>query len=39
VSIVLIESGLEAARVLSGRKTARVDEAPFVPTRLLEENV
>jgi carbon starvation protein len=39
VSIVLIESGLEAARVLSGRKTARVDETPFVASRLAEENV
>ncbi len=38
VAMILIESVLEWARVLSGRKTAEVKEAPFVMTRLaLEE--
>ena len=38
VAVVLIESALEWARVLSGRKVAEVREAPFVMTRLaLEE--
>jgi carbon starvation protein len=38
VAVVLIESALEWARVLSGRKAAEVKEAPFVMTRLaLEE--
>ena len=38
VAVVLIESALEWARVLFGRKVAEVNEAPFVMTRLaLEE--
>jgi carbon starvation protein len=37
VALILIESTLEWARVLSGRKAARVKEAPFVPTRFAEE--
>src|SRR6266851_486058 len=38
VAVVVIESALEWARVLSGRKAAEVREAPFVMTRLaLEE--
>jgi carbon starvation protein len=38
VAVVLIESALEWARVLSGRKAAEVRESPFVMTRLaLEE--
>ena len=38
VAVVLIESALEWARVLSGRKAAEVREAPFVMTQLaLEE--
>ena len=38
VAMILVESVLEWARVLSGRKTAEVKEVPFVMTRLaLEE--
>jgi len=37
VAVVLIESGLEWARVMSGRKECTVKEAPFVMTRLAEE--
>ncbi len=37
VGLILIESGREWVRVLSGRKEARVKESPFVPTRLAEE--
>ena len=37
VAVVLIESTLEWARVLSGRKAAEVKEAPFVMTRLVLE--
>jgi carbon starvation protein len=38
VAVVLIESALEWARILSGRKAAEVREAPFVMTKLaLEE--
>jgi len=38
VAVVLIESALEWARVLSGRKAAAVRESPFVMTKLaLEE--
>ncbi len=37
VAVVLIESALEWARVLSGRKAAEVKEAPFVMTRLAME--
>ena len=38
VAMILIESGLEWARVISGSKTAEVKEVPFVRTQLaLEE--
>jgi carbon starvation protein len=37
VTLVLLESGLEWARVLSGRKQASVRESPFVASRLAEE--
>jgi carbon starvation protein len=37
VALILLESAAEWARVLSGRKEARVREAPFVVTRLAEE--
>ncbi|HYX69126.1 MAG TPA: carbon starvation CstA family protein [Terriglobales bacterium] len=37
VALILLESGLEWVRVLSGRKAAAIKEAPFVPTRLLPE--
>ena len=37
VSLVLIDSILEWARVLSGRKEARVKESPFVPTQFATE--
>ncbi|MBI3647128.1 MAG: carbon starvation protein A, partial [Acidobacteriales bacterium] len=38
VAMILIESALEWARVLSGRKAAEVKEVPFVMTQLaLEE--
>jgi carbon starvation protein len=40
VSLVLIDSILEWARVLSGRKEARVKESPFVATQFaIEEQV
>jgi hypothetical protein len=39
VAVVLIESGLEWARVISGRKACAVEEAPFVMTRLAAEEV
>jgi carbon starvation protein len=37
VAVILVESGLEWVRVLSGRKAAEVKEAPFVMTRLAAE--
>ena len=37
VTLVLLESLLEWARVLSGRKRAAVRESPFVASRLAEE--
>jgi hypothetical protein len=37
VAVVLIESALKWARVMSGRKECVVKEAPFVMTRLAEE--
>jgi len=37
VALVLIESGLEWARVLSGRKRAEVKESPFVVSRFAKE--
>ena len=37
VALILIESAVEWVRVLSGRKRARVKEAPFVATRFAEE--
>jgi carbon starvation protein len=37
VVLIVLESALEWLRVLSGRKVARVHEAPFVPTRFVAE--
>ena len=37
VALVLLESALEWGRVLTGRKVARVKEAPFVVSRFAEE--
>src|SRR5712692_9352223 len=37
VALILVESGLEWIRVLSGRKQAEVREAPFVATRFVTE--
>jgi carbon starvation protein len=37
VVLIVLESALEWLRVLSGRKAARVHEAPFVPTRFVAE--
>jgi carbon starvation protein len=37
VGLILVESGMEWARVISGRKSAQVKESPFVPTRFAEE--
>ena len=37
VAVIVLESGLEWLRVLSGRKPARVREAPFVATRFATE--
>jgi hypothetical protein len=37
VTAIIVESGLEWARVLSGRKVPRVAEAPFVYTRFAPE--
>jgi carbon starvation protein len=37
VVLIVLESALEWLRVLSGRKVARVHEAPFVPTRFVTE--
>jgi carbon starvation protein len=37
VAVILLESALEWARVISGRKQATVKEAPFVPSRFVEE--
>jgi carbon starvation protein len=37
VSLIVLESIVEWARVLSGRKQARVKEAPFVATRFAAE--
>ena len=37
VALVLVESALEWGRVLTGRKVARVKEAPFVVSRFAEE--
>jgi carbon starvation protein len=37
VALVLIESGRQWMRVLTGREEARVKESPFVMTRLAEE--
>ena len=40
VALILVESVLECARVLRGRKPAEVRESPFVATRFaLEEQV
>jgi len=37
VALIVLESGLEWVRVLSGRKAAAIKEAAFVPTRFLPE--
>jgi len=37
VLLILLESGFEWARVVTGKKEARVQEAPFVPTRFAAE--
>jgi carbon starvation protein len=37
ITLILLESGLEWARVLSGRKVARTKEAPFVLSRFAAE--
>jgi len=37
IGLILVESVVEWARVLSGRKQARVKEAPFVATRFATE--
>jgi carbon starvation protein len=37
VAMILIESGFECMRVISGRKSAATKEAPFVMTRLAME--
>ncbi|MGA9798107.1 MAG: carbon starvation CstA family protein [Terriglobales bacterium] len=37
VALILIESALDWLRILSGRKSARVKESPFVSTRFAEE--
>jgi len=37
VALILLESTLEWMRVLTGRKQARVQEAPFVTTRFATE--
>jgi hypothetical protein len=37
IALILIESLVEWARVLSGHKQARVKESPFVATRFATE--
>ena len=37
VAMILIESSLECARIISGSKSAETKEAPFVMTRLAIE--
>ena len=37
ITLILLESGIEWIRVLSGRKEARVKEAPFVSSRFAVE--
>jgi len=37
VALILIESVVEWARVLSGRKPAKVKESPFVATQFATE--
>jgi hypothetical protein len=37
VAMILIESGFECMRVISGSKSAVTKEAPFVMTRLAME--
>jgi hypothetical protein len=34
VAMILIESSLECMRIISGRKSATIKEAPYVATRL-----
>lgn len=38
VALILIESGLEWSRILSGRKPTGVKEAPFIQTRLFSQS-
>jgi hypothetical protein len=37
ITVIVLESAREWVRVLSGRKEARVKEAPFVTTRFATE--
>jgi len=37
ITVIVLEAAREWIRVLSGRKAARVSEAPFVPTRFATE--
>jgi carbon starvation protein len=37
IAVIVLEAAREWVRVLSGRKEARVNEAPFVPTRFAAE--
>jgi carbon starvation protein len=37
VALILLESGLECARIISGSKSAASKEAPFVMTRMARE--
>jgi len=37
VAMILIESALECARIVSGTKLAQTKEAPYVTTRLAIE--
>jgi carbon starvation protein len=37
VALILVESGLECMRILSGSKSAATKESPFVMTRLATE--
>ncbi len=39
VSVIMVESGLEWWRVLSGRKEARVKETPFIASRFAAEEI
>ena len=37
VAMILIESGMECFQIIFGKKSAACKEAPFVMTRLTEE--